>query len=500
MCWTCGLSSRIKAPGLDIKEKPPMKRTKKPSLLILDDSALELTNFFVPLRRMGYLTQGVQTVEDGWRILETHPISMLLVDVHLSQDQDKFEGLDFMAQVKEKYPHIALMAMSTDAKIHVADRAKAAGAWTFIAKPQSVSEEFFVQIRHGFDVGFMALERKNKKALLEKHPEGIILTDALRGRIQLALKNPDAPVIIEGETGTGKEEIVRIIHKSMVSEHEMPLVCINCAHLKGDLVQSTLFGHKKGAFTGAVEASIGAVGKANGGILFLDEFHRLSHEVQEALLRTLQDGTYYRVGDNQQMYSGFRLFIALPKNLDECAMDGTILLDLRFRLYGVDIKIPPLRERLDQMDDFVDLFFAQCDRTFNLTASERTALIARCREFHWQGNIRQLFGILNMLAINAQLEGGTILAVDLPVQRSMLPPEPKPLHGNSNTSDEISDLIQTYSTTPWSYDDFIDKFEKSIISRLLSRYKTVKKLCEAIAMPRSTFEGKKKKLGISLGD
>ncbi len=477
-----------------------MKRTTKPTLLILDDDALQLTNFFVPLRRLGYSTQGAQYVEDAWRILETHPISMLLADIHLSQDPDKFEGLDFLTKVKAKYPHIALMAMSSDAKIDLADRAKAAGAWTFIAKPQKVSEEFFVQIRHGFDVGFMAMERQNKKALLSKHPEGIILNDTLRGRIQLALKNPDAPVIIEGETGTGKEEIVKFIHKSMITEHQMPMVCINCAHLKGDLVQSTLFGHKKGAFTGAVEASIGAVGKANGGILFLDEFHRLSHDVQEALLRTLQDGTYYRVGDNQQLYSGFRLFIALPKSIDECAMDGTILLDLRFRLYGVDIRVPPLRERLDQMEDFVDLFFAQCDRTFTLTAKERIALVARCREFYWQGNIRQLFGVLQMLAINAQLEGGLIQAVDMPVQRTMLAPEQRLSLGNTKAPDEICELIQTYSAAPWAYDDFMEKFEKSMITRLLSRHKSIKSLCEAIGMARSTFDNKKRKLGISFGD
>jgi DNA-binding NtrC family response regulator len=474
-----------------------MKRTRTPTILVLDDDGTDLTNYFMALREAGYAAQGVQSAHDAWRILETFPINMVLSDVHLSRDKSLCEGLAFLSEVKAKYPHITLMAMSSDTTIDLADRAKAAGAWTFIRKPDTVSEEFLVQVRQGLDIGFRlnatnAKSAAHQKALLKKYPDGIILTSDLRARIQLAVKNPDTAVIIEGETGTGKEEIVKLIHRRMNSDHEMPLVSINCAQLKGDLVLSTLFGHKKGAFTGAVDASIGAVGQANGGVLFLDEFHRLNHEVQEMLLRTLQDGTYYRVGDNKEMRSYFRLIIATPKNLEDCAVDGSILLDLRFRLYGIDVRVPPLRERRDQMEDFIDLFFANYDKPFVLPPEERTALIQRCSGYYWQGNIRQLFGVLNMLALNAQLGDGVIRSADLPIHRTMLAPGAPLAKG----TDELDVAVQEYMANPTSYDTFLDALERSILSRLLTRYGSIKDLCKAIGLPRSTLDGKRRRLGM----
>lgn len=453
------------------------------------------------LRDVGYMTQGAQKIEDAWRILETFPINMVLSDVHLSRDKTLFEGLDFLAAVKEKYPHIVLMAMSSDTTLDLAEKAQAAGAWSFMRKPATVGEDFLVQVRQGLTVGLRLapLELKSRRStpdIQKKHPHGKILTADLKARIQLAIKNSDTAVIIEGETGTGKEEIVKLIHKGMTGDHEMPLVSINCAQLKGDLVLSTLFGHKKGAYTGAVDASIGAVGQANGGILFLDEFHRLTHEVQEMLLRTLQDGTYFRVGDNREMKSYFRLIIAMPKNLDECAIEGSILLDLRFRLYGIEIQVPPLRKRLDQMEDFIDLFFANYEKPFTLPPAEREALIKRCSQFYWQGNVRQLFGVLNMLALNAQLGDGVIRSADLPVHRTMLAPQIEEVKDDL----EFQTAVDAYVAQPGNYDVFLDSLERSILSRLLKRYNSIKELCQVIGLARSTFDGKRRRLGMLTAD
>lgn len=491
-----------------------MKRNKNPTILILDDDSVELNNYFMTLKNAGYTAQCAQTLGDAWRILETFPINMVLSDIHLSRNKLLHEGLSFLIEVKKRYPHITLMAMSSDSTIDLADRARQAGAWTFIRKPEEISEEFLVQIRQGLDVGFRLTQT-------DKKPE-IILNPELKTRIQLAIQNPDAAVIIEGETGTGKEEIVKYIHQNTADDHQKPLVSINCAQLRGELVLSTLFGHKKGAFTGAVDASIGAVGRANGGILFLDEFHRLNPEVQEMLLRTIQDGTYYRVGDNKEMRSYFRLFIALPKSLDDCAIEGTILLDLRFRLYGVEIRVPPLRERLDQLGEFIDLFFGNYDKPFKLDARERENLISRCSEFYWQGNIRQLFGVLNMLALQAQLGDGTIRAIDLPVHRTMLSPgeaqqSDRPVRAPDvyvpslpqrmpspeqveraveESGNEVALVVKKFLTSPASYDNLLDTFEKAIISRLIPRYATVKNLCLAIDLKRTTFDAKRRRLGL----
>jgi DNA-binding NtrC family response regulator len=478
-----------------------MKKLKSPTILVVDDDSRELTSYSIALKSAGYQVQISQHLDDAWSILETHPINMVLSDVHLSRDKDICEGLSFLAEIMQKHPHITLMAMSSDTTLDLAERAKAAGAWTFIRKPQYVGEEFLVQIRQGLDVGAKLNTTGPSRnplhsKIFKKHPEGIVLTPDLRARIHLAVKNPDAAVILEGETGTGKEEIVQLIHRRMNAVHEMPLISINCAQLKGDLVLSTLFGHKKGAFTGASEASIGAVGRANGGVLFLDEFHRLSHDVQEMLLRLLQNGSYYRVGDNKELHSDFRLILAAPKNLDECAVDGSILLDLRFRLYGIDIRIPPLRERLDQMEDFIDLFFSTYEKPYTLSPKEREALIKRCSEFYWQGNIRQLFGVLNMLALNAQLGDGVIRTADLPVHRTMLAPHAEAQRENL----EFQTAVDEYVAKPGNYDVFLESLERNILSRLLKRYNSIKELCQTTGMARSTFDGKRRRLGMLTAD
>ncbi|MDQ3232350.1 MAG: sigma 54-interacting transcriptional regulator, partial [Pseudobdellovibrionaceae bacterium] len=260
------------------------------------------------------------------------------------------------------------------------------------------------------------------QSFLIQHPEGIVLTDNLRAQIQMAVHFQDLTILIEGETGTGKEQIVQLIHRQLSDKNEMPLVVLNCASLHGDLAASTLFGHKKGAFTGAHENHLGAIGQAHRGILFLDEFHRLPAPAQEQLLRTLQDGSYQRVGDTTQRHSDFRLIIATPKNIEKHALAGEIMLDLRFRLYGVDISIPPLRHRLDQLEDLIDCFLGQQRYTPTIRNEEKLLLIKRCSQFYWQGNIRQLFGVLQSLCLKARVSRREVLAMDLPIHPTMLAP------------------------------------------------------------------------------
>jgi transcriptional regulator with AAA-type ATPase domain len=290
----------------------------------------------------------------------------------------------------------------------------------------------------------------------------------------------------------------------------MPLVVLNCASLQGDLAASTLFGHKKGAFTGAHEHHAGAISDAHRGILFLDEFHRLPIPAQEQLLRTLQDGSYQRVGETAQRHSDFRLIIATPKNIEEHALAGEILMDLRFRLYGVDITIPPLRHRLDQLEDFIDCFLAQQSFAPILRAEEKLLLIQRCSQFYWQGNIRQLFGILQSLCLKARVGNKEVLAKDLPIHSTMLAPTPQfndlkvtsALVSNSAQScgsvrdtTRLMNLIRCYTEAPYAYDDFLLAFERELMNSLWNRYDSVKELCQATRLPRSTLYAKRQRLG-----
>jgi transcriptional regulator with AAA-type ATPase domain len=351
-----------------------------------------------------------------------------------------------------------------------------------------------------------------KKAFLSRHPEGIVLTDSLRAQIRMAVEYQDLAIIIEGETGTGKEQIVQLIHRQINQSGEMPLVILNCANLQGDLAASTLFGHKKGAFTGAHENQPGAIGQAHRGILFLDEFHRLSIPAQEQLLRTLQDGSYQRVGDTTQRHSDFRLMVATPKNIEEHALAGEILMDLRFRLYGIDICIPPLRHRLDQLEDLIDCFWAQQTHAPVLTDDEKQLLIKRCSQFYWQGNIRQLFGILQGLCLRARVSKSEVLARDLPVHPTMLAPTHPEADVEATNSlvrnlarspdvlskeSKLMDLIRGYTDAPYAYEDFLLTFERELMRTLWNRFDSVKELCQATQLPRSTLYSKRQRLGMA---
>ncbi|HYX32841.1 MAG TPA: sigma 54-interacting transcriptional regulator, partial [Oligoflexus sp.] len=262
-----------------------------------------------------------------------------------------------------------------------------------------------------------------------------------------------------------------------------------------------------------IENCLGAIGKADGGMLFLDEFHRLEPSIQEQILRTMQDGSYQRIGDHAESFSQFRLVIATPKSLEQHTLDGQILMDLRFRLYGIEIRIPPLRERLHQMADFIDYFVASSDRKIVLSALQRDALIQRCCEFHWQGNIRQLFGVLRILVIQSAADGKPMDAADLPIYPTMLPPfslgTEKPytdrtgsLHETmsaypKDAIDDLLTLVRRYTEQPTHYESFIAHFENLLLAELAEGYPNVKSLCEAISLPRSTYHAKRKRLKVN---
>jgi DNA-binding NtrC family response regulator len=476
---------------------------QKPVVLILDDDGFALAKFNQALRTYGFNSSGVQTLDDARKFLQSRHTDLVLTDIHLT-DKDDGSGFVLLEELKQSYPDIIRLAMTKDPKVEIADKAKALGALMCLRKPFAPGEqELVIHVKRAFELDALIRSRKNQNplqaAFLAKHPEGIVLTEGLRKKINTAVKERFIPISIEGETGTGKEQIVKYIHTQINKNGDVPLVSINCANLKGELAASTLFGYKKGAFTGAVENSIGAIGQANNGILFLDEFHRLEANVQEQILRTVQDGSYQRLGDSTELYSRFRLIIATPKSLEQCALDGEILMDLRFRLYGIEIRIPPLRERLDQITDFIECFLANSDRKIEISKDEYKKLIQKCSGFYWQGNVRQLFGVLQLLVIHAHANNEDIRADDLPIYPTMLPP------GNysaaaQETNNEIVQLLNTYLAQPTAYESFMESFERLLLTRLIARYSSVKSLCESVGMARSTLDGKRRKLGMIAKD
>ena len=223
------------------------------------------------------------------------------------------------------------------------------------------------------------------------------------------------------EKGTGKKEVAKIVHR-MRSEAQgvTPFVAINCANLTGDTAVSMLFGHRKGAFTGADETTVGYVGEADGGILFLDEVHAISADCQKRLLRVLNDGLYNRVRDPKTLYIDFQVIVATTKDLDDEVEQGNFLLDPRGRLTGLQIHLKPLRERLEDLPLLIELGLARLGAS--VSAKVLTGLVELCSRYYWQGNIRQLFQVLNVFVTEAFGDECEIRAEDLPEFKTMLAP------------------------------------------------------------------------------
>lgn len=479
---------------------------KKPVILVVEDLKTELMRYVSYIRELGYQVIGVSSSQDALKAFKTGRFDLVLTDIHLSGDEDRMEGLELIQTFRELDSSVTLMAMSFNPRFEVAERARQLGAWLFLRKPISSADELAIHIHRALEV--TALQHSSQQptrspamqALLAKHPEGIVMNSYLRRAVRGAVENPDMSVVLIGETGTGKEELARLIHRYRAEKEPLPFVAINCANLQGELMMSTLFGHKKGAFTGAVENAQGAVGQANGGILFLDEFHRLSLSAQERLLRVLQDGSYQRVGDVNELRSRFQLIASTSLDLEQAALDGTILMDLRMRLYGIEIRIPALRERLEDMPDLIDWFFAKSEKSFEMSVQERNHLIELCKKFYWQGNIRQLFGVLGVLVLNASLDKHPIKAELLPVYKTMLAPnasyaDPSYASLSPQLLPAFSALM-AYGENLSSLDQLMDQVEKAALEHALAKLHSVKDVCVALNHARSTLDAKRRKHGI----
>lgn len=236
-------------------------------------------------------------------------------------------------------------------------------------------------------------------AIMERYPEGLVIDDATRHLVRTAALSPDLPVAIQGETGTGKELLAKLIHSErQKSLGPLPLIPVNCAMLDSELSASLLFGHEKGAFSGAYRKTLGFVGQADGGILFLDEIQSLSLECQRKLLRVLNDGSYTPVGETRERCVQLQTIVSSTVSLEQLVRDRRLLIDLRMRLFGIEIFLKPLSERREDLNALVELFFAQ--QGIELGSDTEAEIVRRCSILSWPGNIRQLYrSLTTMLAL-----------------------------------------------------------------------------------------------------
>jgi DNA-binding NtrC family response regulator len=349
--------------------------------------------------------------------------------------------------------------------------------------------------------------------------EGLVITPYHLRQARMVWSHPRLACVIYGETGTGKEEVAKLIHRKRCAvSGAIPFVPVNCANLNGDLADSLLFGHTKGSFSGADRTTPGLIGEADGGVLFLDEVHTLSLQTQYKLLRVLNDGSYTRVGSSTVSRATFQVIAASTRDLDTEVDERRFLLDLRSRLLGVDIHLPPLRERTAEMPLFVHLFF---ERTgVAIDPGELAAIVDRCSRYYWRGNVRQLYKVLQSLVIIAACNDVPIRAADLPEFRTMLPPgadeapldaaassfsssapaapatPPEPDAATTTTDSPGMAALRRGLTEDMPLRDVLDAVERELLAAAMRRHPRIRDAYAGLGIGRNTFDVKRRKHGL----
>jgi two-component system NtrC family response regulator len=390
-----------------------MSGASKFQILIVDDEKVQREMLEGFLVKQGY---GAIAAADGQRALEkfkSGTFDLVLTDYRMPA----MEGIQLLKEIKRLNPEAVVVIMTAYGTVGTAVTAMKEGAYDYLTKPIDLDELLLLIQRVEREIGLGQENRELKEQLREKFKVDFIVSTSrqmgealnLVGRVAQS----QATVLILGESGTGKELIARAIHYSSLRA-DKPLVKVNCAALPENLLESELFGHEKGAFTGAVARRIGRFEQADHGSIFLDEIGDLSPSLQMKLLRVLQEKEFERLGSNQTIKSDVRVIAATNHNLEEAIQKGAFREDLYYRLNVVTISLPPLRERKEDIPPLVEHFL----RKYNQENKKNvTSLSKEVRDllmnYHYPGNVRELENIMERAVVLCR---GEILTVqDLPL-------------------------------------------------------------------------------------
>ena len=380
-------------------------------LLVEDDATLREALARV-LGREGYVVEAVSTAEEGLRVFEEVPLDLVVTDIHLPG----ISGLELLDALRKESPELPVVVMSGAASLEDAARAIKLGAVDFLEKPVGV-QRLLVTIENV--VRFDDLRQKASALERVTGAGGGLIGESLAMQRLRAMVEKVAPtegrVLILGENGTGKELVANALHRGS-KRADGPLVKLNCAAVPGELVESELFGHEKGAFTGAARARRGRFEEASGGTLFLDEVGDMSLAMQAKLLRVLQEGQLERVGGSRTISVDVRVIAATNRDPVKMVSDGTFREDLFYRLNVVTLKVPPLRDRIEDVPMLARAFARRVAERMDRRPIELTtgALEALCRH-SYPGNVRELMNMIERLTILA--ESDSIEASDVEGQQ-----------------------------------------------------------------------------------
>jgi DNA-binding NtrC family response regulator len=387
----------------------------KPSLLIVDDDAGQRSLIESFLKGQNFETVTVDSGEKALQALGSGHFDMMISDVRMPG----ISGLETLRRAREKHAVLPVLLVTGYADVREAVGAMRDGAVNYLSKPIDL-DELLASVQRA--TGIAQQKKEIELADDKKLSDQIIAESALMKalfRDAALISNSDSRVLITGESGAGKEVLADQIH-AWSARASGPIVKVNCAAIPETLLESELFGHEKGAFTGASQLRIGRFEQANNGTIFLDEIAEMSPQLQAKLLRVTQDGRFQRVGSNHEISANVRILAATNRDLEEEVEKGRFREDLFYRLNVVELHIPPLRDRREDILPLANRFISEFSKGRARLSSGVTEIL---EQYSWPGNIRELRNAMERAALLARAE--LILPEHLPARIASEPPQPR---------------------------------------------------------------------------
>jgi len=445
-------------------------------ILIVDDEKGILDALSAVLDDEGYTVSTAENGSEALKKIKDDTPSVILLDVWLPD----IDGLEILREIRSAYPGVAVIVMSGHGTIETAVRATKLGAYDYIEKPLSM-ERVHLIVKHAIEQQRLELENVQLKGRIEKWYEIIGESPSMRSLKEqiLVVGRSNSRVLITGENGTGKELIARSVHRASQRANK-PFIAVNCAAIPETLIESELFGHEKGAFTGAVSVQRGKFEIADNGTLFLDEIGDMSLNTQAKVLRVLQEQEFQRVGGTRNIRVDVRLITATNKNLSDEIKKGAFREDLFYRINVIILNAPPLRERKEDIPLLAEHFLNEVIREQGLKDKRLTdQSIELMKGYDWPGNVRELRNLMERVAI--MTAGDRINPADLSI-----------IAGDQQQN--VSTLINAGSG---SLKDARAGFERYFILEKLRENKwNITKTAEDLKIERSNLHRKIKLLGI----
>ena len=449
------------------------------SVLIIDDEKEICESIKMILEYEGYVVNASTSAIQGLKYFEENQVACLLLDIQMPE----MNGFEVLKRVKQINPSISVVIISAHGSIENAIKATKLGAFDFIEKPID-RDKLLISVRNAVEQSKLLNENIEIKKSLEGEGEILGQSKGIKNILELIEKVAplDTRILISGENGTGKELVARAIHKQS-QRKDKPFIEVNCAAIPNELIESELFGHEKGSFTGAVTQRIGKFELANKGTIFLDEIGDMSHQAQAKVLRAIEDGKIERVGGGKKIDVDVRIIAATNKTLLDEIEKENFREDLYHRLNVIPINIPPLKDRKEDIPILIDHF------SHDITTKHKKSsvkflydAIKLLKENNWSGNVRELKNVIERI----------IIIVDKKeVSRKDIEFLFKP------GKESVDDIIDGSN----SFQEFKEKAERAFIVKQLNENNwNISKTAELMDIQRSHLYNKMKKYEIEKGE